>query len=303
MLFSSWTLISSAALLLQQAAGASIAPRAPSAGCGTQHTFPGQTQVFTIASSGGTRSYRLHLPSNYQANDARPLLIVYHGSGNNPANFENESRFANETLNPNMITVFPAGVNGNWQGPTYATPGVNDEVFTTDLVNRVKSTFCIDTARVYAAGYSNGGGFVNTLACSPNHGGQFAGFASFAAALYTDVTGNERCVPSRSPLPVFEIHGTADGTIPYTGGTGRGGPLPAVQEWLGRWAARNNCGGSTTTDRGNGVTELNWTCSGRTGLQRHIRMQGQGHGYPGPTNGQLFATPAMLSFLSAQRKP
>lgn len=180
---------------------------------------------------------------------------------------------------------------------------MSDKVFTTDLINRVKATFCVDESRVYAAGYSNGGGFVNTLACSPGHGGQFAAFAAFAAALYTDVNGNVDCTPARSPLPIFETHGTADGTIPYNGGEGRGGPLPALPEWLGRWSARNKCTGSTTTDRGNGVTEQNWTCAGVAGLVKHIKMQGQGHGYPGPTNTQLFVTPAMLSFLSAHRKP
>jgi poly(3-hydroxybutyrate) depolymerase len=180
---------------------------------------------------------------------------------------------------------------------------VSDELFTTDLVNSVKSTFCIDVSRVYAVGYSNGGGFVNTLACSAQHGGQFAAFASFAAALYTDVSGETNCSPARSPLPVFETHGSADGTIPYNGGTGRGGPLPAVPEWLGRWSARNKCTGSTTTDRGNGVTDQSWTCAGKAGLLRHIRMQGQGHGYPGPTNAQLFMTSAILNWLPAHTKP
>ena len=180
---------------------------------------------------------------------------------------------------------------------------MNDEIFTTDLVNRVKTTFCIDESRVYAAGYSNGGGFVNTLACSAQHGGQFAAFASFAAALYTDVSGETGCSPARSPLPVFETHGSADGTIPYNGGVGRGGPLPAVPEWLGRWAARNKCTSSTMTDRGNGVTDQSWTCAGVAGRLRHIRMQGQGHGYPGPSNTQLFMTPAILNWLSAHRKP
>ena len=40
-----------------------------------------------------------------------PLLIAYHGSGNNPTAFERETRFSDERINPNMITVYPAGVN------------------------------------------------------------------------------------------------------------------------------------------------------------------------------------------------
>lgn len=106
MLFPSWTSFCSLMLVLH-----GTVAQVPSSGCGTQQNFPGQTKAFTMQSSGGTRSYRLHLPSNYNANSARPLLVVYHGSGNNPANFEKESQFANETLNANMITVFPAGVN------------------------------------------------------------------------------------------------------------------------------------------------------------------------------------------------
>lgn len=190
-----------------------------------------------------------------------------------------------------------------WQGPTYATSGVSDEIFTTDLVTHIKDMFCVDESRVYAAGYSNGGGFVNTLACSAEHGGQFAAFASFAAALYTDVIGDERCSPARSPLPILETHGTGDGIIPYDGGLGHGGPLPAIPGWLERWAGRNQCTSSTTTDRGNGVSEQSWTCAGITGLMRHITMEGQDHDYPGPTHRQLFVTPAMLGFLSAHRKP
>ena len=189
---------------------------------------------------------------------------------------------------------------GNWQGPSYATPGVSDKVFTTDLVNRSKDNYCVDETRVYATGNSNGGGFVGTLACSPGHGGQFAAFAPVAAALYTDVNGDDQCTPARSPLPIMETHGTADPTIPYNGTPdGRGGPLPAIPEWLGRWAARNGCTGSTTTDRGNGVSDQSWTCAGIDGLLRHIKIEGHDHSYPGAGNGQIYITPVILEFLSA----
>lgn len=177
---------------------------------------------------------------------------------------------------------------------------MSDKVFTTDLVNRIKDNYCVDETRVYATGNSNGGGFVGTLACSPGHGGQFAAFAPVAAALYTDVNGDDQCTPARSPLPIMETHGTADPTIPYNGTPdGRGGPLPAIPEWLGRWAARNGCTGSTTTDRGNGVSDQSWTCAGIDGLLRHIKIEGHDHSYPGAGNGQIYITPVILEFLSA----
>lgn len=85
--------------------------RRASSGCSKPHNFVGQTREFSFESSGGTRTYRIHLPSSYKVGSPMPLLIAYHGSGNNPTAFERETRFSDERINPNMITVYPAGVN------------------------------------------------------------------------------------------------------------------------------------------------------------------------------------------------
>lgn len=85
--------------------------RRASSGCAVAHDWAGQTRTFSFASSGGTRSYRIHLPSTYQPGAAKPLVIAYHGSGDNPTNFEQTTRFSDERVNPDAITVYPAGVN------------------------------------------------------------------------------------------------------------------------------------------------------------------------------------------------
>lgn len=129
------------------------------------------------------------------------------------------------------VIVYPQGVEGTsgaaWQGPSYANPDVDDVQFVADLLEHMKSNYCIDTDRVYASGKSNGGGFVDTLACSDT-GDQFAAFAMAAAALYTD-TSKESCSKKRA---ILESHGDADNTIPYAGGTGSGGQLPDVGKWV-----------------------------------------------------------------------
>ncbi|OAQ90639.1 carbohydrate esterase family 1 [Purpureocillium lilacinum] len=282
--------------------GAAIQRRA-SSGCSKPHNFVGQTREFSFESSGGTRTYRIHLPSSYKVGSPMPLLIAYHGSGNNPTAFERETRFSDEIINPNMITVYPAGVNKNWQGPTYATPGVSDKVFTTDLVNRIKNNYCVDEARVYGTGHSNGAGFLGTLACSPEHGGQFAAFAPISGAFYTDVSGDENCHPSRSPIPMFEVHGTADPTISYDGGQGRGGPLPSIPDWLSRWARRNRCSTSNTEDIANGAHDTKWTCANIPGLLEHIKIDGHDHSWPGPNNSPVDVSPLVIKFLSNNYKP
>lgn len=85
--------------------------RLASTGCATVHEWAGQTRTFSFGSSGGTRTYRIHLPSSYQPGTPKPLIIAYHGSGDNPTNFEKTTRFSDESVNPDTITVYPAGVN------------------------------------------------------------------------------------------------------------------------------------------------------------------------------------------------
>jgi poly(3-hydroxybutyrate) depolymerase len=119
--------------------------------------------------------------------------------------------------------------------------GISDKVFTTDMLDYLRSHYCVDDSRIYATGKSNGGGFVNLLACSLEHGGDFAAFAIAAGAFYENYT--ETCKPARSPLPILEFHGSADMTIPYVGNTKR--YLPPVPDWLAQWADRNGCTQST----------------------------------------------------------
>lgn len=91
---------------------AAIERRATGAkGCGQPHNFVGETREFGFQSSGGYRSYRIHLPSNYDINSPKPLLLAFHGAGNNPTKFEGQNRFSEESVNPDMITVYPAGLN------------------------------------------------------------------------------------------------------------------------------------------------------------------------------------------------
>lgn len=49
-------------------------------------------------------------------------------------------------------------------------------------------------------------------------------FAPVSGAYYTD-TNYSDCQPSRSPLPILELHGYADKIIKYNGGSGNGGPF------------------------------------------------------------------------------
>jgi poly(3-hydroxybutyrate) depolymerase len=115
-------------------------------------------------------------------------------------------------------------------------------VFTADLLDHLEDTLCIDTTRIYATGKSNGGGFVNYLACHPIST-RFAAFAPVAGAFYEGFGANgPACQPARSPQPILEIHGYNDSLISYFGDPSHhGGALPKITDWASDWAIRNGC--------------------------------------------------------------
>ncbi|PHH67918.1 hypothetical protein CDD80_413 [Ophiocordyceps camponoti-rufipedis] len=235
-------------LILLILAHFAMASESSSSCCGNPPDFAGSSRNFTIQSGGRTRHYLLHLPSSYRAGQMMPLMLAFHGAGGEPTEFERTTRLSEDKINPGVITVYPAGIKGSWEGPSYATPGVDDKAFTAELVDELKKTYCVDETRIYAVGKSNGGGFVNTLACSPVSS-NFAAVAIVAGAMYdhANASADESCRPGRLPLPLLEIHATGDKTIPYNGGEGRGGSLPSIpgfmeriQGWSHKWPTRES---------------------------------------------------------------
>jgi poly(3-hydroxybutyrate) depolymerase len=101
----------------------------------------------------------------------------------------------------------------------------------------------------------------------------------------------------------METHGTADKTVPYEGGKGAGGPLPAIPDWLSRWAKRNKCEEPKTSDKGKGVTLQQWKCGGKENALRHWKLKDQGHDYPGRNNEHMWLSPKIIEFFNAHKKP
>jgi hypothetical protein len=124
---------------------------------------------------------------------------------------------------------------------------------------------------------SNGGGFIGTLACDPKGSDLFTGLAAHSGSFYTDIHGpNNGCAPSKI-VPLLEIHGGADKVVPYAGGQGEGGKLPAIPHWLNWWAHRNKCTGKTVQYMfGGEVCHESWSCGGKAGLLQHYKVKSLG---------------------------
>ncbi|KAI1421347.1 carbohydrate esterase family 1 protein [Xylaria sp. FL1777] len=266
--------------LAAPAATGGVEARAATAGCGKTHILAGVTTYHGLTSSGHDRSYSVHLPGGYDKSKPSPVVLGFHGSSSIGLFFEADTKLSESRFSADKIMVYPNGVGGAWAGANYSEVSIDEDLqFVTDLLTELRGEYCVDDSRIYATGISNGGGFVNTIACSAV-GGEFAAFAPASGAYYTDdsgVTGG--CSPARSLLPVLEIHGGSDASVLYGGGEGEGGLEPAIPTWLGWWAERNACTSSEVEDSFDGdVHHTTWTCAdGAEGVLQHWKIDDMGH--------------------------
>jgi polyhydroxybutyrate depolymerase len=100
----------------------------------------------------------------------------------------------------------------------------------------------VDRARVFAAGYSQGGLFVHRLACEL--AGRLAAVASVAAPMSAVLA--PRCAPP-APVSVLVAQGTLDDAFPYEG-RGRGERAVLGARATARfWRTVNRCDARRTT--------------------------------------------------------
>jgi len=230
-------------------------------------------------------------------------VLGYHGYSQNETDQEKISGFSDPAIRINglsIVAVYPAGAYGPgkfdkgperaWQGAPYAAPGVDDISFTQIIVQKLQENLCVDSSRIFAAGKSNGGGFVNLLACTSSTSGMFAAFAPVSAALYPGTKSTEGCDPGR-PVPLINFHGLADKIEPFKGRKEEDGDTdyatPNIQTWREEWAFRNGCqnpktDSTITKDVFNRTTLIAWRCVAddpRTVVKGYT-VAGLGHSWP-----------------------
>ncbi|PSK42428.1 hypothetical protein B9Z65_4342 [Elsinoe australis] len=290
-----------------------------SVGCGTAlpsgQTPGGATTAVNYTLNGVQRSYTIHIPTSYDVRKAAPLIFSFHGRGDTAANSEGQTGFSRDDWNPYGIVIYVNGLNNQYQGDPDVITNPSDDLGLVDaLITNIQSNYCIDTGRVFASGFSNGGGFTNVLACDSRLSGRINVIAAHSGAFYTSTkdvgaacnpltvltdTTVGACSPSRR-VPFIEFHGTNDGTIGYLGGGRRGYCLPQVHtHWTTDWVARNgiaNLTANVTANNGNTATRFEWGGPGANGFFTHIQIAGWGHYWSSISgNAPIDSTPLIMN--------
>jgi polyhydroxybutyrate depolymerase len=242
--------------------------------------------TLTLTSGGLARDSVLHVPPSYDPAQGAMLVINYHGfSSNGPEQVLLTGMNAAADAK-GFIVAYPDGVGNGWNAGSCCSelqpPGVDDVQFTKDLLSLIESEYCVDPKRIFATGFSNGGFMSHMLGCEMAD--TFAAIAPVSGVLGIPPTS---CLPSR-PVPVLDIHGTADPVVPYDGGPALK-LLPPIQfasvdATVGFWRSANSCLSPAVVDYANGdATCLRWgDCNGGVEVEL-CTLVGDGHQWPDST--------------------
>ena len=236
----------------------------------------------TLVSSGSTREYTLHVPPQYDGSTPMALVISMHGAGMWPAAQQDASQWNRVADREGFIVAYPMGLGGNgpriWEvtaGPSYRT----DVTFIGDLIDELSRSYKIDPRRIYADGFSNGGGMSFVLSCTMSDRIAAVGLVDAALTLPWNWCKDDR------PIPMIAFHGTSGDAAPYTGGSswvslGRR-IFQNVPEFVASWARRNHCAPTAVESAfAADVTRIAYQDCGETPVVLY-RIEGGGHTWPG----------------------
>jgi polyhydroxybutyrate depolymerase len=256
------------------------------------------------------------VPPSYDQAKPAPLLIVLHGYGGSGAIMERYVGVQGEADRRGFVTAFPDGTrdrDGNrfWNATdascNFDRTDFEDAANLDGVITPIEAAVTIDPRRVFVAGHSNGGFMSYRMACT--HADRIAAIVSLAGAT---LASSVDCKPIQ-PVAVLQMHGTADETIAFAGGSIDGARYPGAEESVATWAGYDGCtAGPTLTDERVDVdaglqdagkaaetTVTRWTGCHPGGAAELWTIQGGGHV---PSISSAFGA-AVLDFLEAHPKP
>lgn len=141
--------------------------RAPrESGCGRPAPQSGDFHLRAIDGAGASRDYEVLVPPRYDPATPLALTFVFHGAGGTEATAKALGLQRVEDARASTLFVFPQGAPFERQGVGWNdTCAGYDIVFFDRMLQRLESDFCVDPARVFAAGFSWGCDQVTALMC------------------------------------------------------------------------------------------------------------------------------------------
>ncbi len=244
----------------------------------------GDDQFYRQVGPSGRR-YQLYVPTSYRGNRPVPLILDFHPFTGTASIEELFNGFEEVAEEAGFVLARPEALTPEGGlGPTWSLYGSDDIEYVEDVLADVRSVVCVDPARTYAVGMSQGGHFATQLACRLP--GSFAAVASVAVLDHPF-----ECAPPPTPIIAFagrndRIYDIEEGldpaifelSFPDAPDGSRPGPLEDEGE---AWASANGCKPEPViTSSAEGVQRLKYLCPQH--IDTVIFVHDGGHVWPGP---------------------
>lgn len=284
--------------------------------------LPVGTVEVGLPHQGLARQYLLRAPA--ERSTPAPLLLELHGRGIPPMLFDRWTGFSALADEEGIVLAMPSAIGEVWNDGRYRRSDwpehamIDDVGFLLAVIDDVAKRQAIDAGRVYVVGMSNGATMAGRLAWE--HAERLAAVAQIAGTAAADVAARQDPGP---PLPLLEIHGTGDRSVPYDGGRAAmwmrllvrrpSRPVLGVDAWARLWVERNRAvDGPLAETVGPDVTVRRWRGPSDACDLAFYRIEGGGHTWPGahawmpPHLGRVSrsidATRVCWEFLSTHRR-
>lgn len=251
---------------------------------------------------GGTRAYKLYIPSGY-VGQAAPLVVMLHGCTQTPDDFATGTHMNTLAEEQTFLVAYPAqSANANfskcwnWFEPADQERGRGEPSLIAGITREIVGEYSLDAGRVYVAGMSSGGAMAAIMgetypelyAAVGVHSGLAPGAAhdlsSAFNAMRQGAPGDER--RNAHPAPTIVFHGDRDTTVH---------PRNA-EHLLAHWSAANGAGERIPESRGRKPGGHSYTqdtrrgVDGRTIFERWT-VHGLGHAWSGGSSPGSYTDP------------
>ncbi len=192
------------------------------------------------------RPYDSKVPTGYDAKQPTPLVILLHGYGASGVLQDAYFGLGRLVDQKGFLYAYPDGTldakglrfwNATDACCDFQHTQVDDVAYLDAVISDMSAQYNVDPKRIFLTGHSNGGYMSHRYACDRSD--HIAAFVALAGDNWKDET---RCKPT-SKVAVLQVHGDADGSVPYNGDQNS----PSAHESVASWARYNGCAPTTDT--------------------------------------------------------
>jgi len=192
-------------------AGALLTGQSAAAQHSTMPECGGETPCPVVLADGDTGQYYLAPPPGWDGERPLPVIVWFHGYRGSGLNGIRNEGLVGGWTGEGYLFVAADGRDNTWAHQGSPSQARDDALYVEAVIADIMARFPVDEERVVAAGFSQGGSMVWSVACFV--GPPFTHYAPVSGAFWEPLP--EACLDG--PIAMRHVHGTGDTVVPIAG--------------------------------------------------------------------------------------